>query len=129
MKEAADRLAMASCWSSCTRTLGSATWAVSRSTSLEVAVNWVECWPRRMPSCVTAVLTVCAPAESISGLTVLSGKNTDSIAGSTQIFIKVSEHKTRPGQRAGSHNSGQRMETGRGDQSNQAFSHSTRQRR
>ncbi len=103
-REAADRLARASCWSSCTRTLSSATWAVSRSTSLEAAVNWVECWPRRMPCCVTAVLTGSAPAESISGLTVLSGKNTDSIAGSTQIFIKVSEHKTRPGQRAGSRN-------------------------
>ncbi len=127
-KEAADRLARASCWSSCTRTLSSATWAVSWSTSLEVAVNWVECWPRRMPCCVTAVLNVSAPAESISGLTVLSGKNTDSIAGSTQIFIKVSEHKTRPVKRAGSHNSRQRIETGRGNQSNQASSHSTRQR-
>ncbi len=54
------------------------------------------------------------------------GKNTDSIAGSTQMFIKVSEHKTRPVKRAGGHNSRQRKETG--DQSNQAPSHSTRQR-
>ncbi len=81
-----------------------------------------------MPGCVTAVLTGSAPAESISGLTVLSGKNTDSIAGSTQIFIKVSEHKTRPVKRAGSHNSRQRIGTGTGYQSYQASSHSTRQR-
>ncbi len=59
---------------------------------------------------------------------LMSGKNTDSIAGSTQIFIKVSKNKTRPGKRARSCNSGQRMETGRGDQSNQASSHSTRLR-
>ncbi len=127
-KEAAERLARASCWRSYTRTLSSATWAVSLSTSLEAAVNWEECCPRRMPCCVTAVLTGSAPAESISGLNVLSGKNTDSIAGSNQIFIKVSEHKTQPVKRAGSRNSRQRIGTGTRDQSNQASSHSTRQR-
>ncbi len=58
--------------------------------------------------------------SSISGLTVLSGKNTDSIAGSTQIFIKVSKHKTRLGQMELNRNSGQRIETGREERSNQA---------